>query len=179
MRLEDIGMINYAFPISFCVLFFWTNLISAKEFFFDDFDGNTLQEHWEIINANRDKFIVENGYLTIVASKQGSIDAGNVINIFRLKKGMPQGDWVMTTKVKIDLQTAQERVFLALYDDKNNYLGVWGIGATSGYSTKQALFYTEILKKEKGDIRMFSKPLWSSNEIQKGYIFSEVIRPHR
>src|SRR5437870_13746403 len=107
MRLEDIGMLQYAFPITFYVLLFWANLISAKEFFFDDFDGNTLKEHWEVINTNRDKFIVENGYLTAVASKPGSVDEGNIINIFRLKKGMPQGDWAMTTKVKLDLQTAQ------------------------------------------------------------------------
>jgi hypothetical protein len=157
----------------------WANLISAKEFFFDDFDGSTLKENWEIINVNRDKFIVENSSLTIIASKPGSIDEGNIVNIFRLKKSIPQGDWIITAKVKIDLQTAQENVFLALYDDKNNYLGIWGIGSTkeqSSFETK-ALFDIGILKKENGELKRFYKPLWSSDVLHpKGYIFSEVIR---
>jgi hypothetical protein len=97
-----------------------------KKYFFDDFDGDELKNHWEVINPNPDAFIVEDGHLMLVGSKTGSLSDENIENFLRLTKPIPKGDWVATVKFNIEYQTLREVLVLGLYDDKKNFLaGRW------------------------------------------------------
>ncbi len=88
----------------------------------DDFDGDALADHWEVLNANRDAFLVENGQLLAVNSTPGKFSDDSIENLFRLTRPMPEGDWVVTARLSIDFQTNQERIFLGLFQDKQNYM---------------------------------------------------------
>lgn len=101
----------------------------------DNFDGDDLAEHWEVINPDPDNYIVENGELMMIASKHQILTEGTVANIIRLNKDLPKGDWRATIKLNIDWQTGWESGFFGLYDDKDNYMldqlyvkgnGAWG-----------------------------------------------------
>lgn len=92
------------------------------EYFSDDFNGDDLTEHWEIINPDPDSFIVENGELLMINSTPASFAADNIGNMFHLNKPLPEGDWIATVKLNIDFQSGHERIFFGLYNDKENYL---------------------------------------------------------
>ncbi|MFH1489245.1 MAG: VWA domain-containing protein [Pseudomonadota bacterium] len=98
-----------------------------KLYFQDDFNGAELGDQWEVLNPNPDGFIVEDGQLLIINSSMGAFAEENIENLFRLKKTIPKGDWMMTARVKIDFQTSQEKFVLGLYKDKKNYImaGAW------------------------------------------------------
>ena len=129
--------------------------------FEDNFDGDGLADHWEIINPEPDAFIVENGVLTVVASSEVLIgSAGDLPNIFRLTKSMPKGDWIATMRFKTELSTLREIYGMGLYTDKKNMLmgtmgnrntccknelvlSLWGEKVSKGQKTDFAL---EILR---------------------------------
>jgi len=91
--------------------------------FEDNFDGDDLADHWEVINPNPDAYIVENGVLTVLTSGTESlIGTDKVENIFRLTKGMPGGDWVATMRIIPEVATFRERYMLSLYKDNENML---------------------------------------------------------
>jgi hypothetical protein len=43
----------------------------AKQYFFDDFEGKTLADHWEVIRPDSDNYAIENDGLLIINSKAG------------------------------------------------------------------------------------------------------------
>ncbi len=137
-------------------------------YFFDDFEGDELKEDWEVINPNLDNFIVENGFLTVISSKVGHLwdEKNKVENMFRLTKPMPKGDWIMSVKFTIDLQTEKEIPFLALYQDKDNYIGIFGYGYKD-VGWDDGKYYIEVVKRLKGKRVHFSKRVYSSYPITK------------
>ncbi len=92
------------------------------DYFFDDFEGEELQTHWEVLNPDPDAYIVENGQLLIIGLESNNIESGKVKNLFRLKKPLPEGDYIITMKFSVSLQTDREVPFLALYEDKDNFV---------------------------------------------------------
>ena len=139
-----------------------------KVYFFDDFDGNELKEDWEVVNPNLDNFIVEDGYLTVISSKVGHLwdEKNKVENMFRLTKPMPKGDWIISAKFIVDLQTEKERPFLALYQDKDNYIGIFGYGYKD-VGWDDGKYFIEVVKRLKGKPVHFSKRMYSSYPITK------------
>lgn len=96
--------------------------------FEDNFDGDDLSEHWEVINPDPDGYIVENGSLLILTSGDSPLAGSDgLTNIFRLTQEMPEGDWKATMRLIPEVATFRERYILALYRDKDNMLS-----ATSG-----------------------------------------------
>ena len=93
-----------------------------KEYFFDDFDGEVLGDHWEVLNPNPGNYIVEEGELLAINSTAAGFAQENIENIFRLSEPLPKKDWTATVRMRIDFQTVKERVFFGVYDDKDNYL---------------------------------------------------------
>ena len=146
-----------------------------KKYFFDDFKGGKLKEHWEVLNPNPDGFIVENSNLLIVSATPGNFAEENVENIFRLTKPLPEGDWIMTAKFTIDLQTLAERPFFGLYDDKDNYILVQGIPWTGGNWSDIGNFDIQIAKNSQGKMSNFQKNIFSTGRV-KNYRFSESIK---
>lgn len=145
-----------------------------KEVFVDDFDGNKLKEHWEVLNPNPDKFIVERGGLMIIASLPGELEKENVENFFRLDKPLPEGDWVMTAKVKVDFQTQWEQFFLGLYENRDSYIIVQNTPGNQNPSGFWNPFRVEVVKNTRGQLSRFSKEIFK--EIKKPVVFSQAMR---
>jgi len=97
----------------------------TKEYFRDNFDGNKLAEHWEVLKPDPDSFIVEDGKLLIVNGSVGKREDLSFSNLFRLKKPLPKGDWVTTVKLKAEFAANNEGVFLGMINDKENGLYAW------------------------------------------------------
>ncbi len=77
-------------------------------YFFDDFDGDDLAKHWDVMNPDPDAYIVEGGRLTILLSEVKKPSMDSVPNIFRLLKDVPKGDWTMTARIEFQPQTMSE-----------------------------------------------------------------------
>ena len=129
-----------------------------KEYFFDDFDGEGLKDHWEVINPNVDTYIVEDSGLLVVSSKYAVLSQGDVENLFRLNVPLPEGDWVMTAKVNVDFQTIAERVFLSLFEDKDNFITVHTLPTDGNYYS--GYLYIEEKKFSKGAETAFRVGIW-------------------
>ena len=67
--------------------------VHANEIFRDDFDGEVLDEHWEVLNPKPDTYIVEDGKLLVVFQDEATLAAGDIPNMFRLNADLPKGDW--------------------------------------------------------------------------------------
>lgn len=131
-----------------------------EEIFRDDFDGEELADHWELLNPNPDAFIVEDGQLLIVSGTPGSMPAETVENFFRLSEPLPEGNWMVTVKFTVEFQTAQERPFLSLYQDAENYIEVLA-SAYYPYGMMPAPHVVlEAYKVLKGQKKTFAKQIW-------------------
>ncbi len=113
------------------------------EYFFDDFDGDGLGKEWEVENENPDHYIVEDGALLIVSTDVGSLQAETLENLFRLKKALPKGDWLVTVKFKIDFATEVEKMSVGLYQDKDNWI------AANVYSQRHSNIVLSVQKMAK------------------------------
>lgn len=92
-------------------------------YFFDDFDGEDLDPHWELANPNPDGYIVEGGKLLLVNGGDKWFGTDAPENMLHLNKAMPKGNWQATLKYDITYQTGLESLFFGLYADKNNLIG--------------------------------------------------------
>ena len=146
-----------------------------KKYFFDDFDGDELKEHWEVINSNPDAFIVEDGSLLVVSSTAADLTKENVPNLFRLTKSMPKGDWTMTAKINFDLSTGRERIFFGTYNDKQNYI-LGGAQYVPGCCPNDQ-FAAYATKSTKGNITRFDKFLVGGGYAGFDIVKSRIIMP--
>ncbi len=128
------------------------------EVFFDDFDGEVLADHWEVLNPNPDSYIVEEGELLVITSKAADLAQENIENFFRLSDPLPKSNWTATVRLRIDFQTGQEQIFFGVYDDKDNYLVsvLYPFPANSGY-----YLFLSRTKASKGDITSASHNVWT------------------
>lgn len=143
-------------------------------YFFDDFDGEDLAEHWEVFNPNPDAFIVEEGELLAISSDPASFADENIENLFRLIEPMPKGDWVATARFSVDFQTVQERIFFGLYDDKDNYMvGELSTGMGSCYpgGSRSMHLYLTPTKAVRGKVTTGGNEVWSIKRCDK-YTFN-------
>jgi Ca-activated chloride channel family protein len=132
-----------------------------KEIWRDDFDGDELADHWEVINPDPDSFIVENGVLIMVASEAQPIQQNDKIsNILRLNKPLPKGDWTATMSFIPELSTLRERYILGLYTDKDKMLT-----ATAGNIQHCCNYFSSFVsanKLSKGKNTGFTVPVLNS-----------------
>ncbi|MGI9423038.1 MAG: caspase family protein [Hyphomicrobiaceae bacterium] len=77
-------------------------------YFLDDFDGDDLGKHWDVMNPDPDAYIVEGGKLTVLLSDVQKPTLDTIPNVFRLLKPIPKGDWTLTTKLEFAPQTMSE-----------------------------------------------------------------------
>lgn len=110
-----------------------------KEYFFDDFEGEELKEHWEVINPDPDNYIVTEGHLLMV-SHGGNLEKENVKNVILLTKELPKGNWVATAKLRASVQGNFTRIYFLLYQDPKTYIaadvGTWHEGKRYMYAQK-------------------------------------------
>ncbi len=133
---------------------------ATAQVFFDDFNGNELAPHWEVINQDADSYIVEDGTLLSIASGGASLSKGNVTNIFRMTQKMPKGDWTATIKYRMPYQTGRETPFLALYGDKDNYIAAFANAWSYYEETRGSRLFLGSTKVVKGKTSSFSNVMW-------------------
>lgn len=132
----------------------------SNVFLFDEFDGEKLKDHWEVLNPDPDSFIVENGKLTVIGNTAAKLKTGKVKNIFRFKNPLPKGDWVATMKFNMGYQTGREAAFFGVYNDKANY--ITGITYSWSYyeGIRGARMYLGGEKNTRGNLKSFYRVLW-------------------
>ncbi len=86
-------------------------------YFADEFNGNALSSDWQVINPDSDNYLVEDGVLTIVAHDGLKADTGRGVNVLRLKKPLPKGDWTITARLFFVPQTLGETFRMGLEKD--------------------------------------------------------------
>jgi Ca-activated chloride channel homolog len=127
-----------------------------KVIFNDTFDGKALKNQWEVLNPNPDQFVVEKDELMVISSKSGKMEDENIGNLYRLKQPIPDGDWVMTAKLKLDLQTGAEQFTLSLYDDKQNWIAA-SVGPVQNNGQQGTGLMIYSIKRAKGQPTSFEK----------------------
>ena len=129
----------------------------------DNFEGEDLADHWEILNPDPDSFIVENGELLIINSTPAAFAKENITNLIRLNRELPKGNWIATMKLNVDFQSGQELVFFGLYDDKDNYLVNQ---LTTAYDQNHARHYLFVspTKTLKGKIVSSRNNIWGEKK---------------
>jgi len=73
---------------------------------------------------------------------------------------MPKGDWVATIKYSMPYQTGRETPFLALYGDKDNFIGAYANAWSYYEHTRGSRLYLSSDKIVKGKGVNFSRVLW-------------------
>ena len=127
-----------------------------KEVFRDDFNGDELADHWDVINPNPDAFIVEDGKLLVISKVAATITGEKVENTFRLTKGMPEGDWDAVVKLVPEIQTFQERMYLSYMKDGKNLLNAFmDVAVGLSWSTPYSHMYGQ--KYSKGKLTQFGR----------------------
>jgi Ca-activated chloride channel family protein len=109
-----------------------------KVIFADEFDGKALSESWEIVNARDDSYVVEGGKLTTISTTPGGLSNAKMPNVFKLNKELPDQDFTITAKLKIEFQTGQEQFAVGLFDDAQNYISA-ELTARASCCTSQAV----------------------------------------
>lgn len=143
-----------------------------QPYFLEDFDGRALKKEWEVINPDSGQFALDNGKLLAFTSVAADIGAGDVPNLFRLARPMPEGDWEMTIKLFIKFQTAVEGVFFGLYAEKDNWLGALVMARRNdNWSHTIGLGGA---KSRGGGVTSFEKPLVP----HKGVAWEQFVREH-
>ena len=139
----------------------------------DEFDGDELSSHWQVLNPAPDSFIVDGGSLVIVSGVFGAPNEDSVQNLFKLSSPPPDGDWVATIRVKLDAQTAKEQFYLLLHDDAQNYVGVslYTWFECCGYN---AIAEVQPIKRSGEQESVFNRRVWRSDTASG--VFSESAR---
>jgi len=91
--------------------------------FHDPFDGGALTEHWMALNSDENKYVLEDGAIFVLQSG-GTAHPSNEAsdNVFVANGIMPDTDFDLSLRVKLDPKTGYEDVWVGLWADANNYL---------------------------------------------------------
>jgi hypothetical protein len=91
--------------------------------FEEPFDGKDLAGHWQLLNADKDSFVVENGILLALTSGgKNSLRNADTSNIFELQGVPPEGDFDLAIKGKLDPKTGYDEVWLGLRESPDNFI---------------------------------------------------------
>lgn len=132
-----------------------------KEYFRDNFDGEELAEHWEVLKPNPDTFIVEDGKLLIVSGTPGSMANETVENVFKLSEPLPKGDWTITAKFSVEFQTWMERAFIGIFDNRDNYLEISLQSIVGEYGLNRYPAFDVVgVRRRKGKDKTVARRIW-------------------
>lgn len=108
--------------------------------FRDDFSSGDLDEHWEVVNPNPDFFIVEGGALLMVNDGVFGFPQQETPNLIRLDHPLPDGDWDLVVRLKAELKTGQDSVWMGLHTDSDNFMGahLWTQRAAASWRARHS-----------------------------------------
>jgi len=91
--------------------------------FEDDFDGEGLTSAWNVINSDLNRYIVESGELTIIASPPVSNPINDdVSNLVIHPDVLPDGDWEIEVSLEIHMQHGGEVFYFGAMNDQDNWI---------------------------------------------------------
>ena len=91
--------------------------------FHEPFDGSELSGQWSVQGQDKDQYVLENGAVFVVQSGGKAHPANETTdNLFTLDGTLPDVDFDMSLKVRLDAKTGYEDVWIGLFGDKDNYL---------------------------------------------------------
>ena len=120
-------------------------------FFVDEFDGESLNPAWSILNDDNEGYVVEDGNLLMATAKVQHFGTGEPVNLVTFNENLPKGDWDMTMHVNFDGQTGRDAIWFGLYTDPQNYLGIQYLNSV-GYCSETVL---RLVKEAKGETTKF------------------------
>ncbi len=136
--------------------------------FEDNFDGEDLAEHWEVINPNPDSYIVENGKLMMVSSKLTGFNYTDMPNMITLNKELPQGDWDINVTFSGELGTGKEWLWLGLRKDERNFLSSLFYHKMPGYGPDNR-FMLRTIKHSDGNETKTENTIWQPDWFELGH----------
>jgi hypothetical protein len=96
---------------------------TGKVVFEEKFDGKELSaDSWEILNRNPDRYIVEKGELLLVNPATVGFQHKDSVNIVRLNRDMPNGDWDVVIDAKLQFQAMSDGFNVGLMTDEKSFL---------------------------------------------------------
>jgi hypothetical protein len=89
-----------------------------------DFDGSDLGTGWRVENEDRNLYLVENGELMVINRSRHPehLENGDLSNLFLRDGAIPDGDFRIETKARIDIKTGHEKVSIGLRESEDRYL---------------------------------------------------------
>jgi hypothetical protein len=91
--------------------------------FEEPFDGKELAAHWQLLNADKDSFVIEDGILLALTSGgKNTLLNPDASNIFELAALPPEGDFDLSIKAKLDPKTGYDEVWLGLRENPENFI---------------------------------------------------------
>ena len=134
----------------------------AEVYFEDEFEGDKLAGHWEVTNPDPDQFVVENGALLIIGKAVGGLTNVETPNLFRLKKELPQGDWVVTVRLNAELQTAKDLFEFGPFTDAENLIATRLYGQDR--CCPKSNLYFQVRKIAGGQVTFFQNDVWKGGD---------------
>ncbi|MCT4654309.1 MAG: hypothetical protein N4A65_00725 [Cohaesibacter sp.] len=89
-----------------------------------DFDGSELGTSWRVENEDRNLYLVENGELMVINRSRHPehLENSDLSNLFLRDGAIPDGDFRIETKARIDIKTGHEKVSIGLRESEDRYL---------------------------------------------------------
>ena len=138
-----------------------------RTIFFDDFNGGSLADHWQVQNEDADSYLVEGGTLLAVSGDKAALEAGDVVNLFRLKQDLPKGDFVATMQFRMPYNTGREVPFFGIYEDKDNHTIAMANAWSYYEDIRGARLFLSSQKVSKGKKTAFNKVVWGGASGQR------------
>ncbi|MFY0679759.1 MAG: VWA domain-containing protein [Thalassovita sp.] len=88
----------------------------------DEFEGFDLGEDWTVNGPNPDNYVVEDGMLLAIASKNNALDVPEAENVFQRLDDLPRGDWDIDISFFAEFQTGADLLEIGLWKDPENFL---------------------------------------------------------
>lgn len=89
-----------------------------------DFDGSELGTGWRVENEDRNLYLIENGELMVINRSRHPehLENSDLSNLFLRDGAIPDGDFRIETKARIDIKTGHEKVSIGLRESEDRYL---------------------------------------------------------
>lgn len=127
--------------------------------FEDQFEGEDIADHWEVLNPDPNGFIAEAGTLLMISNVKTAPDQEDMPNVIKLAEPLPQGDWEIEIALELETNTGDEAFYIGVMDDHENWLGAGIASATSNTACGLDVF---IDKYESGKHTVFSQRVLQS-----------------
>ena len=95
--------------------------------FFDDFKTAELSGDWAVQNPDPDAYLVDGGSLLMISSRVSGFNDPKMTNLVQLKQALPNDDWDVHVRVRPEMKSGRDQIWVGLRKDDKNYLaaGFW------------------------------------------------------